>query len=336
LPALVSKVANREVIVKAIHVDGQQLAWRDAADPAPARGEILIDNRATAINRADLVQRSGGYPPPKGASPTLGLECAGTVAALGAGVSSFKVGDRVCALLAGGGYAERVAVPAGQALPIPKGFDFAQAAALPEVWATAYLNLFGEARLQRGERVLLHAGASGVGTAAIQLCKLHESPCYVTAGGAEKIARCVALGARGGADRHGKSFADSIAEWTGGNGFDVILDPVGGSYLKDNLRGLAIDGRLVIIGLMGGTTAEIELGLMMVKRLRVIGSTLRARSIAAKAAVMDGLKRDVWPHLESGAVAPIIDATIPIEEAERAHALVASNETFGKVVLSIR
>jgi len=321
--------------VKAIHVDGQALVWRDAPDPVPARGEILIDNRATAINRADLVQRAGGYPPPRGASAILGLECAGVVAALGEGVSTFKVGDRVCALLAGGGYAERVVVPAGQALPVPKGFDFAQAAALPEVWATAYLNLFGEARLQRGERVLLHAGASGVGTAAIQLCKLNDCPCYVTAGGAAKIARCIELGAEGGADRHTQSFTERVAEWTDGHGFDVIIDPVGGAYLKDNIRGLAVDGRLVIIGLMGGANAEIELGLMLVKRLRVIGSTLRARSIAAKATVMDGLKRDVWPHLERGAIAPIIEAVIPISEADRAHALIASNDTFGKVVLTI-
>lgn len=321
--------------MKAIEVVDKKLTWRDVPDVTPAAGEVLIGNRATAVNRADLVQRTGGYPPPPGASGILGLECAGEVVALGAGVGSFEVGDRVCALLAGGGYAELVNVPAGQVVRMPAGLSFEQAAALPEVFATAYLNLFMEAGLKRGERVLLHAGASGVGTAAIQLCNVNHSPCYVTAGSADKIERCIALGAKGGADRHGEPFASQVSQWTEGAGFDVILDPVGGAYLKDNLASLAIEGRLVVIGLMGGANAEVALGLMMVKRLKLIGSTLRARSIAAKARVMDELTRNVWPAIESGAIAPIIDAVIPIAEAERAHALIASNETFGKVVLSV-
>ena len=256
---------------------------------------MLIRNRATAINRADLAQRAGAYPPPPGASSILGLECAGEVVGVGEGVSRYVVGDRVCALLAGGGYAELVSAPAGQTLRIPRGLSFEQAAALPEVFATAYLNLFIEARLAVGERVLLHAGASGVGTAAIQLCKINHSPCYITAGNAEKVARCVALGAAGGADRHAGSFADHVPAWTDGAGFDVILDPVGAGYLKANLRSLRADGRLVVIGLMGGAVAELELGLMMMKRLRVIGSTLRARTIAANSAVMDELEKVVWP-----------------------------------------
>ncbi len=321
--------------MKAIEIDGDKLAWHDVPDPVPRAGEVLIRNRATAINRADLVQRSGGYPPPPGASPILGLECAGEVVAIGEGVARYKKGDRVCALLAGGGYAELVNVPAGQVLRVPDGLDFEQAAALPEVFATAYLNLYMEAKLAPAERVLLHAGASGVGTAAIQLCKVSNNPCWVTAGGADKIARCVELGARGGADRHTESFESLAKGWTDGGGFDVILDPVGGAYLKDNLASLAVDGRLVIIGLMGGADAHVSLGLMMVKRLRIIGSTLRARSIAAKAAVMDALEHNVWPAIEAGAIRPVVEAVIPIAEAERAHALVASNDTVGKVVLSI-
>jgi putative PIG3 family NAD(P)H quinone oxidoreductase len=321
--------------MEAIAVDGQTLVWRAAPDPVAGVGEILIRNRATAINRADLAQRAGAYPPPPGASPILGLECAGDVVAVGDGVTRYKVGDRVCALLAGGGYAELVNVPAGQALPIPRNLDYAQAASLPEVFATAYLNLFIEARLAVGERVLLHAGASGVGTAAIQLCKMNHSPCFVTVGSDDKIERCVALGAGGGANRRAGSFAPQVAGWTDGQGFDVILDPVGAGYLKDNLRSLRTDGRLVIIGLMGGAVAELELGLMMMKRLRVIGSTLRARSIAAKSIVMDALEKNVWPQIEAGDIRPIVDEVIPIRDAQRAHAVVAADQTFGKVVLAI-
>ncbi len=321
--------------MKAIVVENTELQWRDAPDPAVGVGELLIRNHATAINRADLAQRAGGYPPPPGASPILGLECAGEVIAVGEGVTRHAVGDRVCALLAGGGYAERVSAPAGQVVRMPRGLTFAQAAALPEVFATAYLNLFMEARLAVGERVLLHAGASGVGTAAIQLCTMNHSASFVTAGSDAKIERCIALGASGGANRHGGAFADRVAEWTNGQGFDVILDPVGAAYLKDNLRSLRIEGRLVIIGLLGGAVAELELAPMMLKRLRVIGSTLRSRSIAAKSAVMDALERVVWPRIDAGEVRPIVDVVLPIRDAQRAHELVASDQTFGKVVLEL-
>ncbi len=322
--------------MKAIAVDTDKLLWQEHPEPSPGPGEVVIDIHATAINRADLVQRSGGYPPPPGASPILGLECAGIVSEVDSAVSSFAVGDRVCALLSGGGYAERVAVPAGQVLPIPKGLDFIQAAALPEVFATAYLNLFMEAGLKPGESVLLHAGASGVGTAGIQLCKAFHNACYVTAGSADKIAQCVELGASGGADRHSESFAELIPQWTDGKGVDVILDPVGASYLADNLASLAIDGRLVIIGLMGGAVSEINIGLMMMKRLRVIGSTLRARPIAGKAKVMDALRQRVWPKIENGEIKPIIEKVFAIADVEAAYQLVASNNTVGKVVLTIR
>lgn len=320
--------------MKAIEIKGDDLAWAEVEAPQPGSGEILIRNQATAVNRADLVQRSGNYPPPPGTSEILGLECAGEITAVGPDVDSFRPGDKVCALLAGGGYAEQVVVPAGQALPIPAGLNAAEAAALPEVFATAYLNLYMEGALEPGQCALIHAGASGVGTAGIQLCKAFNNPVWVTAGSQGKIDRCVALGAQGGHDRHAGEFRDRVADWTDGNGFDVILDPVGGAYLGANLRSLATDGRLVVIGLMGGAKAELELGVMMVKRLRVIGSTLRARPVAAKAAVMDALKARVWPEIEAGRIQPIIEATFPIQDAARAHELIAGNDTFGKVVLT--
>jgi putative PIG3 family NAD(P)H quinone oxidoreductase len=320
--------------VKAITVQGDDLIWDEVPTPALGVGEVRIRVAATAVNRADLVQRRGGYPPPPGASEILGLECAGEVVEVGEGVARVAPGDGVCALLAGGGYAQEVVVPAGQVLPVPEGLGFEEAAALPEVFATAFLNLYMEAHLTRGEAVLLHAGASGVGTAAIQLCGLTANPCFVTAGSAGKIERCVSLGAAGGWNRHDGPFVDAVRSFSD-SGVDVILDPVGAGYLADNLSVLATDGRLVIIGLMGGAEASINLGVMMVKRQRIIGSTLRARSTAAKAQIMDRLRDEVWPHLTEGRIRPIIETVIPIEEAGRAHDLVASDETFGKVVLRV-
>ncbi len=296
---------------------------------------LRISNRASAINRADLMQRAGAYPPPPGASEILGLECAGVVSEVGDGVSRFKPGDEVCALLTGGGYAQEVVVPAEQVLPLPAGLTFAQAAALPEVFATAYLNLFIEAALQPGESALLHAGASGVGTAGIQLCKALGNPCFVTAGSDDKLERCLALGAQAGANRHHVSFVDKVGEWTDGRGVDVILDPVGAAYLNDNLKSLAPDGRLVLIGLMGGAETNVNISFMLMRRLRIIGSTLRARSVAAKGQLMDALLQRVWPLIEAGTITPIIDTVVPIEKAADAHALIASDGTFGKVVLEI-
>ena len=322
--------------MKAILVDGEDLVWESAPAPMLGTGQVEIENYATAVNRADLAQRAGNYPPPSGASPILGLECAGVVTAVGEGVSRVRPGDEVCALLAGGGYAETVVVPAGQVLPKPAGLSFAEAAALPEVFATAYLNLFMEARLERAERALLHAGASGVGTAAIQMCKAFGNPTFVTAGSAEKIERCIALGASAGFNRYDGSFASAVSAWTENKGVDVILDPVGAGYLQDNLASLAVDGRLVIIGLLGGATAELSLGRMMVKRQRIIGSTLRARSIAAKALVMDALQERVWPLIEDGSIKPVIEQVLPIADASEAHRLIASDQTFGKVVLAVR
>ncbi len=321
--------------MKAIEqVDGQ-LSWTEVEDLTPGVGELLLSNRATAVNRADLMQRKGAYPPPAGASSIMGLECAGEVLAIGEGVARYKVGDSVCALLSGGGYAEQVCVPAGQALPLPKGFSFEQAAAIPEVFATAYLNLFGEAQLQRTETVLLHAGASGVGTAAIQLCKAFGNDCFVTVGSDEKVARCIELGAKGGCNRHSANFADMVPAWTDQRGIDVILDPVGGNYLADNLGCLALEGRLVLIGLMGGLNADLSLAMLLMKRLRIVGSTLRARTIAAKSRIMSDLEQHVWPRLESGEIQAMVDTVIPVQEVESAHALVESDITFGKVVLTI-
>ena len=322
--------------MKAILVEGGELIWGDAPTPMPSVGQVAIENHATAVNRADLSQRAGNYPPPPGASALLGLECAGVVAAVGEGVSRVRPGDEVCALLAGGGYAETVVAPAGHVLPKPAGLSFAEAAALPEAFATAYLNLFLEAQLAKGERALLHAGASGVGTAAIQLCKAFGNPAFVTAGSADKIDRCVALGADAGFNRHDGSFSSAVSEWTNNAGVDVILDPVGAAYLKDNLASLAIDGRLVIIGLLGGATAELSLGRMMVKRQRLIGSTLRGRSIGAKALLMDALRERVWPLLERRSITPVVERVLPIAEAAQAHRLIASDRTFGKVVLAVR
>lgn len=321
--------------MKAIEIQGDHLVWSDTPSPSLGAGEIRIEVKASAVNRADLAQRAGAYPPPPGASPIMGLECSGVVSEIASDLSGFEIGDEVCALLAGGGYAEEVVVPAPQVVRVPSGLSFVEAAALPEVFATAYLNLYMEAALAPGERVLLHAGASGVGTAAIQLCRAFGNSVYVTAGDDDKITRCMTLGASAGSNRHSGSFADHVENWTGGHGFDVILDPVGAGYLADNIGSLAIGGRLVLIGLMGGASAEIPLGLLMMKRLRVIGSTLRARPLHEKAAVMSALRERVWPLIESGEIRPIIDEVVPVAETDRAHELIESNDTFGKVVLQL-
>ncbi len=310
------------------------LLWTEAADLVPSPAEILIDVKATAINRADLMQRKGLYPPPPGAPETMGLECAGIVMAVGRDVTHHQVGDRVCALLAGGGYAEQAVVDQGSALKIPDNLDFEQAAAIPEVFATAWLNLFIEAALQPGERVVLHAGASGVGTAAIQLCHAFGSESFVTAGSASKIEACLKFGAKGGHNRRDGGFIDALrALWP--QGADVILDPVGASYLAENLEALTLNGRLVLIGLMGGSRSEIDLAKLMMKRLRVVGSTLRARPLEEKASIMAELSQYVWPKISQGEIVPIIQQVFPIQSASAAHELMASDVTIGKVVLKV-
>ena len=321
--------------MKAISQEGDDLLWKENPDPDLKKDEVLISIKASAINRADLLQRSGNYPVPPGASPILGLECSGIVEEVGGQVENLIKGDEVCALLAGGGYAEKVSVPSGQVLKVPKGFSFEQAAALPEVFATAYFNLYMEANLLEGEKTLIHAGASGVGTAAIQICKAKGNPCFVTAGTKEKISRCMELGAEGGTVRNEENFADAVAKWTDNNGVQVILDPVGANYLEDNMKSLTLEGRLVMIGLMGGAETSINLGLLMMKRLRIIGSTLRAQPIPKKTEIMNNLNENIWPLLESGDIKPIIDTVIPIEEVDKAHKLMESNQTFGKVILKV-
>ncbi|MFT4797107.1 MAG: putative PIG3 family NAD(P)H quinone oxidoreductase [Candidatus Azotimanducaceae bacterium] len=315
--------------------DGGDLSWEEVATPEPNGNEVQIKVHATAINRADLMQRKGLYPPPPGASEIMGLECAGEVMSHGVDVVGFKVGDRVCALLAGGGYSEVVTVDAGSVLPLPSGLSMEQGAALPEVFATAWLNIFMEAGLQPGEKVILHAGASGVGTAAIQLCGAFGSETFVTVGNEDKLAACIELGATAGSNRHEGSFIEK-AKTFAPEGVGVILDPVGGAYLADNLALLGLGGRLVLIGLMGGAQTEINLGLMMMKRLRVIGSTLRARPLVEKSAVMAQLRERVWPKIESGEIRAIVDTVFPIQDTAAAHELVASDKTIGKVILSVR
>jgi putative PIG3 family NAD(P)H quinone oxidoreductase len=318
--------------MKAILIRDGQLVWDEAPTPELKEGEVLIKVRASAINRADLSQRSGRYPPPPGASDILGLECSGVIEKVGPGVTGREVGQEVCALLAGGGYAEYVAVPASHTLPPPQGIDLETAAGIVEVYATAWLNLRLEGELKEGERVLVHAGASGVGTACIQLCKAWGNPIFVTVGDQSKREYCHNLGASASADRHDGPWDEAVRSW---GGADVILDPVGGSYLEMNVNVLNPRGRLVNIGLMGGAQGTLPMGVMMVKRLTLRGSVLRSRAREEKDLVIAGLFREVWPLLESGQVKPIIDKVFPIQEAEQAHALVSSNETIGKVLLRV-
>lgn len=315
--------------------DDKNLHWQDTETPEVGEGQVRIKIHATAINRADLMQRRGFYPPPPGASTIMGLECAGEIDQVGQGVDRWRKGDGVCALLPGGGYAEYAVAHEGSVLPVPSGFSYAEAAALPEVFATVWLNLFMQAELTEGEKVILHAGGSGIGTAGIQLCKSFGNPCYVTVGSDEKLQRCLSLGAAAGTNRHQQPFLDKAREFAGDEGIGVILDPVGGSYLKDNINLLALEGRLVLIGLMGGGVTEIDLSLLLGKRLKVIGSTLRTRTDQAKARIMAELEENVWPKLASREITSIIDTRMPITETSAGHDLIASDNTFGKVVMIV-
>lgn len=317
--------------MKAIVERDGELVWDEIETPEPGPGEVRIAVHATAVNRADLVQRTGNYPPPAGAPATLGLECAGTIEAVGPGVPWERIGDEVVALLAGGGYAEKAICPASHTLPRGR-LSWTEAAAVMEVFATAWLNLKVEGGLEAGERVLLHAAASGVGTAALQLCAVWGNPVFATVGSAEKEQRCRELGADATHDRHDGEFVDAVKAW---GGADVTLDPVGGSYLMQNLRSLNKRGRLVSIGLLGGREAMLPMGLVLVKRLTIRGSVLRSRSVAEKDAVIAGLRANVWPMLMDGTLEPMIDQVLPIEQAEQAHARVRSNQTVGKVVLTV-
>ncbi len=311
------------------------LTWAEVPDPVPGEGEVLVEVAATAVNRADLLQRQGFYDPPPGASPYPGLECSGRIVALGAGVAGWGVGDEVCALLAGGGYAERVAVPVGQLLPVPKGVSLEDAAALPEVTATVWSNLFMVAHLRPAETVLLHGGASGIGTMAIQLAKAVGARVLVTAGSAEKLARCAELGADVGINYREQDFAQAVQEATGGVGVDVVLDIMGAKYLERNVASLALNGRLVIIGLQGGVKAELNLATLLAKRAAVVATSLRGRPLAEKAAIVAGVREHVWPLIEGGVVRPVVHQVLPLAEAGTGHQLLEAGAQVGKVVLRV-
>ncbi len=303
--------------------------------PVAGPGELLVRVEAAGVNRPDVLQRLGNYNPPPGASDIPGLEIAGRIVGLGEGVAAWRQGEALTALVAGGGYAEYCAVPAPQALPIPAGFDMVRAAALPETFFTIWTNLFDRARLQPGESLLVHGGASGIGTTAIQLGRAFGARVFATAGGPEKCAACERLGALRAIDYHKEDFVAVVEGLTGGKGVDVILDMVGGDYVNRNLRVLAVEGRLVQISFLKGSTVEINLLPVMMKRQTITGSTLRPRSVVEKGAIAAALRAKVWPLLERGEVAPVIDRTFPLEEAAAAHRLMESGAHIGKIVLTI-
>ncbi|MFD7662465.1 NAD(P)H-quinone oxidoreductase [Streptomyces sp. NPDC059788] len=311
------------------------LVWAEVPDPQPSEGEVLVEVAATAVNRADLLQRQGFYDPPSGAPPYPGLECAGRVKALGPGVSGWSVGDEVCALLAGGGYAEQVVVPVGQLLPVPKGLDMVAAAALPEVTCTVWSNVFMIAHLRPGETLLVHGGSSGIGTMAIQLAKAVGARVAVTAGSAEKLARCAELGADILINYREQDFVQELRKATDGKGADVILDIMGAKYLGPNVKALATNGRLAIIGLQGGVKGELNLGALLTKRGAVTATSLRGRPLAEKAAIVAAVREHVWPLIENGRVRAIVDRTLPIAEAPEAHRVVDASGHVGKVVLTV-
>ena len=312
------------------------LIWGEVPDlGTPGPGEVLIDVVASAVNRADLLQRQGFYDPPPGASPYPGLECSGRVAALGADVSGFAVGDPVCALLSGGGYASMVLVPAAQVLPVPDAVDLVSAAGLPEVVSTVWSNVFMTAGLRPSEMLLVHGGASGIGTMAIQLARAIGARVAVTAGSPAKLERCRELGAQVLIDYHDEDFVSRVREATEGRGADVVLDVIGAKYLARNLAVLAVNGRLVIIGLQGGAKAEINLGQLLAKRAAVIATTLRARPANEKAAIVAAVREHVWPLIAAGRVRPVIHATFPMSQVSAAHAVVEESSHVGKVLLTV-
>ncbi|TCB92685.1 NAD(P)H-quinone oxidoreductase [Micromonospora zingiberis] len=310
------------------------LSWSEVPDPQPGPGEVLVDVRATAVNRADLLQRQGHYPAPPGAPEYLGLECSGVITEVGSGVRDWAVGQQVCALLAGGGYAERVAVPVGQLLPVPEGVDLVDAAALPEVASTVWSNVVQVARLAAGETLLVHGGGSGIGTFAIQLGIALGASVVATARGA-KHDRLRALGPVHLVDYREQDFVAEVRKVTAGGGADVILDIMGASYLGRNVAALAVDGRLVTIGMQGGRKGELDLGALLAKRGTLAATALRSRPPEQKAAIVSGVRDQVWPLIEAGRVRPVVDRRLPISEAAQAHRLVESNEHVGKVLLTV-
>ena len=303
--------------------------------PAPGPGEVLIRVAAAGVNRPDVVQRQGLYPPPKGASPLPGLEVAGTVVATGVGVTALGIGDEVTALLAGGGYAEYATTPAVQCLAVPKGLSLEEAAALPETFFTVWSNVFDRAGLSEGETFLVHGGTSGIGTTAIQMASAFGAKVFATAGTAEKCARCVDLGAVRAINYREEDFVEIVKEETGGAGADVILDMVGGDYVARNIMTAAADGRIVNIAFLRGPKVEVNLLPVMLKRLTLTGSTLRVRSVGFKGAIAEKLKAKVWPLIEAGRIHPVIDTVFPLDQAAKAHALMESSAHMGKIVLRV-
>ncbi|WP_028192846.1 NAD(P)H-quinone oxidoreductase [Salinispora pacifica] len=310
------------------------LVWTEVPDPVPGPGEVIVDVRASAVNRADVLQRQGFYPPPPGAPPYPGLECSGVISAVGDDVSGWAVGQPVCALLAGGGYAERVAVPAGQLLPVPDGMDLVEAAALPEVACTVWSNVVQRAQLAAGETLLVHGGGSGIGTFAIQLGAALGATVLVTARLA-KHDRLRALGVAHTIDYREQDFAAEVRQLTGGRGADVILDIMGAAYLGQNVAALATGGRLMVIGLLGGRKGELDLGALLVKRATVIATTLRSLPLGQKAEIVEGVREQVWPLIVAGQVHPVVDRRLPITDVAEAHRLVESNQHVGKVLLTV-
>lgn len=327
----------------AIQVDEKStdrtLLWQQVDAPVPGSGEVLVDVVATALNRADLMQRQGNYAPPPGTTDIMGLEMAGRIAALGDGVAGWQVGDGVCALLPGGGYAEQVTVPTDMLIPIPAGWRFVEAAGLPEVFLTAHVNMYMEAALQPGETILVHGGASGVGTAAIQMAKAAGNPVYVTAGSAEKVQACRELGADLAVNYREQDFAEAVRAATannaGGVGVDVIMDMVGADYFERNLELLKLRGRLVFIATLSGAETTLNIGALMGRRLRLIGSVLRPRTLEEKIAIKEDFLRRFGSHIEAGRIKPVIDRVFPIQEANAAQAYMAANRNIGKIIMQV-
>jgi putative PIG3 family NAD(P)H quinone oxidoreductase len=310
------------------------LSLSEQPDPEPGPGEIVIAVAATAVNRADLLQRQGVYPPPPGASEIIGLECSGTVAAVGPEVEGWQVGDEVCALLAGGGYATRVCVPAGQVMPVPKGIDLVTASALPEVACTVWSNVFMVAGLQPEENFLVHGGAGGIGTFAIQLASALGARVLTTAGSEEKLGVCADLGAEVTINYRDVDFVEAVREATDGHGADVILDNMGASYLGRNVAALATEGRLVIIGMQGGTKGELDISVLLRKRGAVVATALRSRPVAEKTAICAAVAEHVWPLVADGRIRPIVHTTMPLADAGAAHALMEESGNVGKILLT--
>jgi putative PIG3 family NAD(P)H quinone oxidoreductase len=313
----------------------EALVLADVEDPRPGAGEVLVDVVATAVNRADVLQRRGFYDPPTGASPYPGLECSGRIAELGEGVAGWEVGDEVCALLSGGGYAERVAVPSGQLLPVPAGLSLLQAAALPEVVCTVWSNVFQLAALEPGEVLLVHGGTSGIGTTALQLASRHGARVFCTVGTPEKAERARDLGAERAVLYRDEDFVEVVRDATDGRGADVVLDNMGATYLERNVKVLATGGRLVVIGLQGGVKAELDLGRLLAKRASVHATSLRARPAAEKAAIVEAVLAGVWPAVEAGEVRPVVDRVLALDDVAEAHRALEASEHVGKIVLRV-